>query len=336
MIVSTNRAKTCPKANIVAKKLHVVFLIISLVLGVGSAVARAEARTDDTQLWRTRTQALFEGDKDLLDVKLTVDQLVDASTNPDAVKEIIGRMVGDVKVMAGEHATSAQTLTALKRYLYESGIWNGNRSFLYDLDDPLGEKPANRLLQRYLTTRRGNCITMPILFLALGQRLGLTMTLAEAPLHVFVKYTDDAGAVWNLEATSGGGFTRDTWYRQKLPMSDQAVENGVYLRPLSHEEAAALIASFLVEHQIEAGAFEDAIATSDVVLSHYSNFAYGLVKKGSAYSGLLQREIAGKYTRMEDIPADLKRKADQWYRQNVEAFAKAEAMGWRPQDGQAQ
>jgi len=65
------------------------------------------------------------------------------------------------------------------------------------------------LLQRYLTTRRGNCITMPILFLALGQRLGLTMTLAEAPLHVFVKYTDDDGAVWNLEATSGGGVTRD-------------------------------------------------------------------------------------------------------------------------------
>ena len=99
------------------------------------------------------------------------------------------------------------------------------------------------MLQRYLTTRRGNCITMPILFLALGQRLGLTMTLAEAPLHVFVKYTDDGGVVWNLEPTSGGGFTRDAWYRKKLPMSDKAVANGVYLRPLAHEEATALIDS---------------------------------------------------------------------------------------------
>jgi hypothetical protein len=71
-----------------------------------------------------------------------------------------------------------------------------------------------------------------------------------------------------------------------------------------------------------------------VLLRHYPNFAYGLVKQGSAYSGLLRRELAGKYKRMEDIPADLKAKADQWYGRNMEAFAKAEALGWRPQDGQ--
>ena len=47
--------------------------------------------------------------------------------------------------------------------------------------------------------------------------------------------------------------------------------------------------SFVLEHQIDAGAFENAIAVSEV---------------------LLRRELAGKYTRMEDIPADLKVKAD--------------------------
>ena len=73
-----------------------------------------------------------------------------------------------------------------------------------------------------------------------------------------------------------------------------------------------------------------------MLLQHYPNFAYGLVKQGSAYNGLLRRELAGKYTRMEDIPADLKAKADQWYGRNMEAFAKAEALGWRPQDGQVQ
>jgi regulator of sirC expression with transglutaminase-like and TPR domain len=117
--------------------------------------------------------------------------------------------------MAGKDADSASRLVALKRYLYESGPWNDNKPFQYDLDDPLGTKPGSRLLQRYLTARRGNCITMPILFLTLGQRIGLNLTLAEAPLHVFVKYTDASGKVWNLEPTSGGGFTRDQWYRQK-------------------------------------------------------------------------------------------------------------------------
>ncbi len=184
-------------------------IIWALCLPVTSAVAQS-AESGSLE-WVASTQALFAADRDLLDVKLSVDRMVDASTNPAAAKTLIDRMAADVKAMAGEGARSAEKLAALKRYLYEGGAWNGNRPFQYDLDDPLGETPANRLLQRYLTTRRGNCITMPILFLVLGQRLGLSMTLAEAPLHVFVKYTDDDGAVWNLEPTSGGGFTRDLW-----------------------------------------------------------------------------------------------------------------------------
>ena len=313
-----------------------VFGLWLLFCLLGVSAATAQSSINEHAVLRERTEVLFAPGQDLLAVKLTVDSMVDPSSNAVAVQAEIERMAADVRGMAGENASSSERLAALKRYLYESGAWNGNRPFQYDLEDPLGEKPANRLLQRYLTTRSGNCITMPMLMLFIGQRLGLQMTLAEAPLHVFIKYTGDDGAVWNLEATSGGGFTRDVWYREKLPMSDQAVANGVYLRPLSHAEAAALIASFLVEHQIEAGAFENAIAVSDVLLRHYPAFAYGLVKKGSAYSGLLRRELAGKYTRMEDIPADLKAKADQWYAENVQAFAKAEAMGWRPQDGQTQ
>jgi regulator of sirC expression with transglutaminase-like and TPR domain len=279
--------------------------------------------------------SLFGQQLDLLEAKLATDQMVDPTTDPVSSRATVDQMVADVRGMAGLKAGNAQKLQALRRYLYENGEWNDHRPFSYDLADPLGEKPANRLLQRYLETRQGNCITMPILFLALGQRLGLKMTLAQAPLHVFVKYTDDAGSTWNLEATSGGGFTRDLWYRQKLPMSEDAVAKGTYLRGLPHEEAVALVVSFVVEHHLAEGRFEAAISTADVLLQHYPAFAYMLVKKGSAYSALLQRELAGKYTRTSDIPPDVKAKADRWYQENLEAFAKAEALGWRPEDGQA-
>ncbi|WP_275789359.1 transglutaminase family protein [Pararhizobium gei] len=298
------------------------------------AAAFAQSVNDQAAPLQAQTEALFAEDRDLLDVKLAVDRMVDPSTNVQAVESMIDGMADDVQAMAGETATGREKLAALKRYLYEGGPWNGNRPFRYDLDDPLGEKPANRLLQRYLTTRRGNCITMPMLMLFIGQRLGLTMTLAEAPLHVFIKYTDDDGATWNLEATSGGGFTRDIWYRQKLPMSDKAVENGVYLRPLPPQEAKALIAVFLVEHELATGGFENAVAVSDVLLRHYPTFTYALAKRGTAYQRLLKRDIISKYTRMEDIPPDLKAKADDWYQLNMQAFARAEALGWRQEDGQ--
>jgi len=97
----------------------------------------------------------------------------------------------------------------------------------------------------------------------------------------------------------------------------------------------ALIASFLVEHHLAEGQFEAAISTADVILQHYPDFAYLLVKRGSAYGALLRRELAGKYTQASDIPPDLKAKFDRWYQENLAAFAQAEALGWRPQDGQA-
>ncbi|MCJ9750668.1 transglutaminase-like domain-containing protein [Neorhizobium sp. BETTINA12A] len=309
-------------------------IAVWLICLFGSSVY---AQDLDFQVDKTAVELnkLFIRQPVLEEAKLAIDQLADPTTDPVSSRTTLDRMTADVVRMAGLNAGNVQKLEALKRYLYESGEWNAFRPFTYDLADPLGENPTNRLLQRYLDTRQGNCITMPILFLALGQRLGLKMTLAQAPLHVFVKYTDDSGSTWNLEATSGGGFTRDLWYRQKLPMSDDAIAKGIYLRPLRHDEAVALIASLLVEHHLAEGRFDAAILTADAILQHYPDFAYLLVKKGSAYSALLQRELAGKYTRPSDIPPDVKAKVDRWYQENITAFAQAEALGWRPEDGQA-
>lgn len=213
--------------------------VLLSVLFLSVEVLAAPPEADFAQV-QTTTEALFTSGLDLADVKLAIDRMVDPTVNRDAGLREIDRMASDVAAMAGDNAGSAQRLEALKRYLYEAGSWNGGRPFQYDITDPLGENPASRKLLRYLETRRGNCVTMPILLLLVGERLGLKLTLAEAPLHLFVKYTDDDGRSWNLEATSGAGFTRDAWYRQRLPMTDEAVRNGVYLRALAREVSDGL------------------------------------------------------------------------------------------------
>lgn len=306
------------------------FLVVFTVPSLGTA-----SETAITSL-QAEAETLFAPGRDLADVKLAIDHMVDASVNEKAVLATIDRMAEQVKAMTEGGASGGEKVAALKRYLYEAGSWNDGQAFQYDLDDPLGEKSANRILQRFLTTRRGNCVTMPILFMVLGQRLGLKMTLAEAPLHAFVKYTDDEGNTWNLETTSGAGTTRDAWYRQKLPMTDKAVENGVYLRPLSRDESVALMAGFLVEHYLDAEEYENAVAVADVLLSHSPASAYLMAKKGTAYQRLLQREIIGKYKRMEEIPPNVRQRADHWYQENQAIFARLDALGWRIEDGQAQ
>ncbi|KQU79352.1 hypothetical protein ASD00_36520 [Ensifer sp. Root31] len=308
----------------------VVILMVALIQLFPAAGAHATQSND----FNRNVEALVtQPDRDLAAIKLAVDGMLDPSVDVGKEAAKIDEMSKRLADMIPPGASEADKLQYLRQFLYEAGPWNDNRPFEYDLSDPLGTHPDNRKLSQYLATRRGNCITMPMLMMFLGSRIGLNMTLAQAPLHVFIKYTDASGTTWNLEATSGGGAARDLWYRQKLPMSDTAVSRGTYLRALTREETVALIASPVVDHLISAGEFEQAVAVSDVLLRHYPTFAYVLAKRGTAYGGLLKREVIDKYRRSADIPPDLRARADDWYRQNLASFARAEALGWRPEDG---
>ncbi len=260
--------------------------------------------------------------------------MIEPSVNVAEAQKSIDRMAADLSRMSANTNGSLEKLKLLKRYLYETGAWNGNRPFAYGQADPLGRKPSNRLLADYLTDRRGNCVTMPILFIILGERMGLKMTLAHAPLHFFVKFTDDAGNVWNLETTSGAGFTRDSHYRKKLPMSDRAVETGLYLRPLSREETIASIATLVVEHLMTESRYEDAIAVSDLLLRHSPRSVYLILARGSAYGGLLKRDVIKKYKMASEMPPEVRDYAGHLYHENLDAFEKAEGLGWRAEDGQ--
>ena len=103
-------------------------------------------------------------------------------------------------------------------------------SFDYDMSDPDGARLPNKLLHNYLRHRLGQCVSMPILFLILGERLELNVALARAPAHFFIRYTAPDGKAWNLETTSGAHPARLDWFRQNMPMSERALESGLYMR----------------------------------------------------------------------------------------------------------
>lgn len=296
--------------------------------------AAAQAEQFRNPALERQVEALFAGSRDLAAIKLDIDQMVAPSVNIAAAASIIDTMAAELQRIGADMQGSSAKLKVLQRYVYASGTWNGNRPFAYDRDDPLGQRPENRLLADYLTDRRGNCVTMPVLFAILGERMGLKMTLAEAPLHVFVKFTDDEGNVWNLETTSGAGFTRDSHYRRQVPMSDRAIESGIYMRPLSREEANAAMAALVVEDLLAEGRLEDAIAVSDVLLKHAPRSVYLMLKRGTAYGKLLKRDVVAKYRTTEEMPPEVRARADSLYRENLAAFERAEALGWRVEDGQ--
>lgn len=266
---------------------------------------------------------------DLARTKLIIDGMIDPSIDVESNLRTIDAMVVRIRAMPEFGVSSASRLFALRRYVYESGEWNDRRPFQYDLDDPFGAKIINKLLPNYLASKKGNCVTMPFLFIILGQRLGIDVTASTAPMHIFVKFRNDAGAWINLEATSGASPARDVWIRSQMPMTDQAIANGLYLQPLTKKETAAMMATTLAEYYLHRREYEKAIATADVILEHYPKGVETMVLKGSSYGHLVNTKFIDRYPLPSQIPVNERDYYQYLSRNNRFWYAKAEALGWR-------
>lgn len=271
-----------------------------------------------------------ESKMDLAVVKLTIDKMIEPSIDINANLKKIDSIVAQIQAMAGSNPSSNAKLLALKRYMYEKGVWNGYEVYQYDFADPRGTKIKNKLLPTYLATRKGNCVSMPFLFIVLGQRLGLDVSASTAPEHFFVKYTDpDIGVTYNLETTSGANPTRDAWSRQGTPMTDEAIASGIYLQKLTKRETVAVMATVLAENFSERQEPEKVIAIADAILPFYPKNIGLILNKGSAYSRLIKRDFVAKYPRPADIPAAEVPYFHFLAGQNRLWFAKAESLGWQ-------
>lgn len=260
--------------------------------------------------------------------KLVVDRLIDPSTDTAAVRRELDHWEAAVRGNVPANPTARQVLDALLKTLYQPGPWNQGKPFSYDLSDPLGKNPKNKQLATYLATRKGNCVSMPILFVILGQRLGLPVALATAPNHVLVKFADDTQQMWlNVEATAGG-FKHDSSYQRETGISEAALDNGLYLRPLLPHEGLGVIAGTLMEHY---GAKKDAaalMAVVDLALTANPKDPVAMIWKANAYYLDTQQRITSKYPNAADVPPELHAEYRRVTQENLAWFAKAESLGW--------
>jgi hypothetical protein len=130
------------------------------------------ARTTSTDLREVRAiRAILRQPDDQIDLgkaKVVIDKLIDPTIDAEGTLQTLEFMVSRIRLMPEFGDTGDSKVRALKRYLYESGASNDNQTFQYDLTDPLAHEIRNKLLSSYITTKKGNCVTMPLLFVILG------------------------------------------------------------------------------------------------------------------------------------------------------------------------
>ena len=96
-------------------------------------------------------------------------------------------------------------------------------------------------LHGLLEGQGGTCATMPVLYVAVGRRLGYPLFLVHAAEHFFVRWEEPGGERFNIEATTLGFTPRDDeHYRHwPKPIRDEDVRAGLFLRNLTPEEEYA-------------------------------------------------------------------------------------------------
>lgn len=97
----------------------------------------------------------------------------------------------------------------------------------------------NLFLHGLLTGHGGTCVTMPVLYVAIGRRLGFPLKLVKAKEHLFCRWDGDER--FNIEATARGFLSHpDEYYLQwPKPIARKEVERGWFLRSLTEKEELA-------------------------------------------------------------------------------------------------
>jgi len=104
----------------------------------------------------------------------------------------------------------------------------------------------NLFIHGILSGHGGTCVTLPILYIAIGRRLGYPLYLVRAKEHYFARWEERGGERFNIECTSPGFRALDDEYyhHRPRPLTAEDLQAGNMLRNLRPREE---LAGFLCE-----------------------------------------------------------------------------------------
>jgi len=270
-----------------------------------------------------------DGRVDYAKVEAAIEHMVNPSFDDAAFEAELNRWAAIVRARVPEGAPTVQVMTALGEVIYMPGPWNDHHPFSYDLADQSGLNVQTKLVSNYLHTRKGNCVSMSTLLVILGQKLGMGMTLTQAPQHEFVRLRDTNGRWINIEATSAGSAPDDT-YIQDLHISPLAIRSGIYLRTTTPRETVAAMISPLESVYAHTRPPAYLLGLAELAERLDPKNADGLVFEADAYFLELGHRYLVHHLTPNMLPPAQRSDFNALYNANVQLINQVETMGWTP------
>ncbi|MCX5632717.1 MAG: tetratricopeptide repeat protein [Phycisphaerae bacterium] len=171
---------------------------------------------------------LNDDDIDLATAVLLVSKRWDPSINIDNYRGRIDEMaitVLDRLKGRSPSANSRQTIEIINKLLFDELGFS-------PVDN--ADNPQDLFLSSVLDSKKGYCLSLSILYLAIAERLELPVYGVVAPGHFFVRYADK-NKPFNIETTQKGVSPPDEHYIKEFKIP-QDKPQAIYLRNLSKKE----------------------------------------------------------------------------------------------------
>ncbi len=126
------------------------------------------------------------------------------------------------------------------------------------------------LLSSVLRQRRGNCVGLGTLYLALCEGLGLAAWGVLRPGHFYVRQ-HGSGAPHNVELLRRGEAMSDAWYARRFPVPPGA--GSYYAKPLSTDQVLGVIEYDVGNERRRQARYVEAEAAFSRAVSRFPTFA---------------------------------------------------------------
>jgi hypothetical protein len=115
--------------------------------------------------------------------------------------------------------------------------------FKYDFKDYMGiEDWSKMFVSKLLATGKGQCNSLPRLYLILAEEIGAEAFLSLSPNHSYIKFRDEDNNWYNVELTNGM-FTTDSSILQSGFIKSEALQNGIYMQKMTEKQLLSQLLS---------------------------------------------------------------------------------------------
>ena len=197
--------------------------------------------------------ALPDEEIDLATAILILCREWDPSFDVTRSLEEIDRMALALEMRISLEDSPERIVSLINRYLFEESAYTG-------LADPsYMRKLEYSALPRVIENKKGNCLGLSLLYLALAERLGLPFYAVAVPKHIFIRYDDGKKRI-NIETTDKGRAYEDSDYEEKFMLHPTYRNYNFYLRNFVKREAIGLFLNNLGGTYYEKGMYDQAIS----------------------------------------------------------------------------